>query len=125
MKNLKKIFSFFVISVLALVAFPSCSGEKTPQSRLDIIGEMTNVLASVHDSASADVAAEKIATLVASLEKFPETPAENVETAQATVGSFAVQGMRLGKENYFGSEKLKNALEGKSQTPEQETPRAQ
>jgi len=125
MKNLKKIFSFFAISVLALVAFPSCSGEKTPQSRLDIIGEMTNVLASVHDSASADVAAEKIATLVASLEKFPETPAENVEIAQATVGSFAVQGMRLGKENYFGSEKLKNALEGKSQTHEQETPRAQ
>jgi len=120
MKNLRKIFSVFAVSVFALVSFPSCSGEKTPQSRLDVIGEMTNVLASVHDSASADAAAEKIAELVASIENFPETPAENVEDAQATVGSFAVQGMRLGKENYFGSEKLKNALEERSQPPASE-----
>lgn len=110
--KMKKVLKVISVSVFALVALAACSDEKIPQSRVDVANEITSVLASVHDAATADVAADKVAELIATLEKFPETTEENAAAAADAVSDLASQGMRLGKENYFGSEKLRQALEG-------------
>lgn len=109
-----KIFAFagiFAASFLGLLALPSCSdSERAPQSRVEAVSAAASVLSGVHDKATADAAADKIAALFSSLEKFEKTPEENVGAAEGAVRALASQCMRVEHEECFGSEKLEKAL---------------
>lgn len=98
-------------ALLCLLAFPSCSDE--PQSRVAVIQSATKILSDVRDKESADAAADRVAALLDSIEKFAETPDADASKAELAVGQFVSQGMRLDEQNYYESERLKKVLRGK------------
>ena len=108
-------------ALFCLCAFPSCSQE--PSSRVEALNQVVKELALVDSKAAADAASGRVSALLASIENFPETPDENLADAEGAVGRLLSQGMRLSKENFFDSEKLKDALgyttyEWKPEAPE-------
>ncbi len=93
---------------------------------LEIVKELTGVLAGVKDTASADAAAPQITPLTTKLislqkksEAMPRPGSEveqlvraniNVQEVQQVVGSFLESFIRIGTNNGYGSEALLNAL---------------
>lgn len=101
-------------ALICAAAFTSCS-EPAPQTRVEIVRRAADALATAQNRATADAAAEKFSALMASLEKFDKTPEAAGADAESAVSALLSQAARLRKENFYGSEALKNALSGQNQ----------
>lgn len=102
-------FAFVPAAAVCALAFSACS-ESAPKTRTEVVRSAAEALSGARDKATADAAAEKYAALVSSLPSFEKTDEAERKDAEAAVSALLAQALRLRRENYYGSEALKQAL---------------